>query len=236
MAATASRARPRSCDTRTRELADRQRGPRVVSGRPGGRAGGPGGARGAGLGRLQAGPVRDGDALAGRGRPGGGRQPRHRRHWRRCPSVSSSCSRRSPIFSSGPPPSGCWPAMRSPPSASCAAPCGLSGTSGDIVPPVAVVDVGSNSVRLFLWEGTDDAGPVGPRLTTVTGLRRKAGRDGTIARDALSRLERLRGDLRRDDAGPRASSGGWRSGPARCATRPTVRPSRRSSVTSSACR
>ena len=78
--------------------------------------------------------------------------------------------------------------MRSPPSASCAAPCGLSGTSGDIAPPVAVVDVGSNSVRLFLWEGTDDAGPVGPRLTTVTGLRRKAGRDGTIARDALSRL------------------------------------------------
>jgi len=56
------------------------------------------------------------------------------------------------------------------------------------MPPVAVVDVGSNSVRLFLWEGTDDAGPVGPRLTTVTGLRRKAGRDGTIARDALSRL------------------------------------------------
>jgi exopolyphosphatase/guanosine-5'-triphosphate,3'-diphosphate pyrophosphatase len=64
----------------------------------------------------------------------------------------------------------------------------LSGTSDDIAPPVAVVDVGSNSVRLLLWEGTADDGPVGPRLTTVTGLRRNAGRDGTIARDALSRL------------------------------------------------
>jgi exopolyphosphatase/guanosine-5'-triphosphate,3'-diphosphate pyrophosphatase len=53
---------------------------------------------------------------------------------------------------------------------------------------VAVVDVGSNSVRLLLWEGTDGDGPVGPRLTTVTGLRRGAAADGTIAPDALSRL------------------------------------------------
>lgn len=64
----------------------------------------------------------------------------------------------------------------------------MSASSLDTAPPVAVVDVGSNSVRLFLWEGSDDDGPVGPRLTTVTGLRRGAAPDGTIARDALSRL------------------------------------------------
>lgn len=64
----------------------------------------------------------------------------------------------------------------------------MSGTSPDTAPPVAVVDVGSNSVRLFLCEGTNRDGPVGPRLTTVTGLRRGADQDGRIARDALSRL------------------------------------------------
>jgi exopolyphosphatase/guanosine-5'-triphosphate,3'-diphosphate pyrophosphatase len=64
----------------------------------------------------------------------------------------------------------------------------LSGTRIDNVPPVAVVDIGSNSVRLFLWEGTNGEGPSGPRLTTVTGLRRGAAPDGRIARDALSRL------------------------------------------------
>ena len=41
---------------------------------------------------------------------------------------------------------------------------------------------------MFLWEGTDRDGPVGPRLTTVTGLRRGADRDGRVTRDALSRL------------------------------------------------
>lgn len=64
----------------------------------------------------------------------------------------------------------------------------MSGTSPDSAPPVAIVDVGSNSVRLFLWEGSGEDGPRGPRLTTVTGLRRNAGEDGTIDPDALSRL------------------------------------------------
>lgn len=54
--------------------------------------------------------------------------------------------------------------------------------------PLAVVDVGSNSIRLFLCEGIDAAGPIGPRTTTVTGLRRGALDDGTIADDALGRL------------------------------------------------
>jgi exopolyphosphatase/guanosine-5'-triphosphate,3'-diphosphate pyrophosphatase len=54
---------------------------------------------------------------------------------------------------------------------------------------VAIVDVGSNSVRLFLWSGEDGDGPVGSRLTTVTGLRRGAAADGTVAEDALARLD-----------------------------------------------
>lgn len=62
-----------------------------------------------------------------------------------------------------------------------------SRRAGD--PPVAIVDVGSNSVRLFLWDGESDAGPTGSRLTTVTGLRRGADADGTVAGDALARLD-----------------------------------------------
>ena len=54
--------------------------------------------------------------------------------------------------------------------------------------PLAVVDVGSNSIRLFLCEGIDAAGPHGPRTTTVTGLRGGAAPDGTIAPAALERL------------------------------------------------
>jgi exopolyphosphatase / guanosine-5'-triphosphate,3'-diphosphate pyrophosphatase len=54
--------------------------------------------------------------------------------------------------------------------------------------PLAVVDVGSNSIRLFLCEGVDAAGPHGPRTTTVTGLRGGAAPDGTIAPAALDRL------------------------------------------------
>lgn len=54
---------------------------------------------------------------------------------------------------------------------------------------LAVVDVGSNSVRLFLCEGADDSGPLGERFTTVTGLRRGAAADGTIAEPALARLD-----------------------------------------------
>jgi len=54
---------------------------------------------------------------------------------------------------------------------------------------VAVVDLGSNSVRLFLCDGIDAAGPTGERYSTVTGLRRGAGADGAIAEDALARLD-----------------------------------------------
>jgi exopolyphosphatase / guanosine-5'-triphosphate,3'-diphosphate pyrophosphatase len=54
---------------------------------------------------------------------------------------------------------------------------------------LAVVDVGSNSLRLFLCEGVGPSGPQGERVTTVIGLRRRAGADGTIAPDALERLD-----------------------------------------------
>jgi len=53
----------------------------------------------------------------------------------------------------------------------------------------AVVDVGSNSVRLFLCEGIGPDGPEGRRRTTITGLRRGAAGDGSIAEDALGRLD-----------------------------------------------
>lgn len=56
-------------------------------------------------------------------------------------------------------------------------------------PRIAVLDLGSNSVRLFLCDGIDGAGPRGDRRTTVTGLRRGASADGTIADDALDRLD-----------------------------------------------
>jgi exopolyphosphatase / guanosine-5'-triphosphate,3'-diphosphate pyrophosphatase len=55
---------------------------------------------------------------------------------------------------------------------------------------LAVVDVGSNSVRLLLCEGIGPDGPRGERETTVIGLRRGAAPDGTIAPDALERLDR----------------------------------------------
>ena len=54
---------------------------------------------------------------------------------------------------------------------------------------VAVVDVGSNSTRLFLCDGIDSDGPRGERITTITALRRGAGSDGTIAADALGRFD-----------------------------------------------
>lgn len=56
---------------------------------------------------------------------------------------------------------------------------------------LAVVDVGSNSTRLFLCTGCDAAGPCGERITTVTGLRRGAGADGAIADAALARLDEV---------------------------------------------
>jgi len=54
---------------------------------------------------------------------------------------------------------------------------------------VAVVDVGSNSVRLFLCEGLEAGQPVGERLTTVTALRRGAAADGTVSDEAIGRLD-----------------------------------------------
>jgi len=54
---------------------------------------------------------------------------------------------------------------------------------------VAVVDLGSNSTRLFLCEGIGPGGPEGPRWTMVTALKRGAAPDGTIAPDALARTE-----------------------------------------------
>ena len=54
---------------------------------------------------------------------------------------------------------------------------------------LAVIDVGSNSLRLFLCEGIGPDGPRGERETTVIGLRRGAAEDGTIAPDALQRLD-----------------------------------------------
>lgn len=53
----------------------------------------------------------------------------------------------------------------------------------------AIVDIGSNSIRLFLCSGRDGAGPAGERFTVITALRRGAAADGTIARDALERLD-----------------------------------------------
>lgn len=54
--------------------------------------------------------------------------------------------------------------------------------------PLAIVDVGSNSTRLFLCSGIGPAGPEGERFTTITGLRRGAAEDGTVTDDALERL------------------------------------------------
>lgn len=44
-------------------------------------------------------------------------------------------------------------------------------------------------MRLFLWDGEGPDGPTGARLTTVTGLRRGAEDDGTVADEALARLD-----------------------------------------------
>ena len=56
--------------------------------------------------------------------------------------------------------------------------------------PRAFVDVGSNSVRCFL---PDHDPPI--RTTRVIGLRRGAGPDGSLARDALARLDQCLGDI-----------------------------------------
>lgn len=54
---------------------------------------------------------------------------------------------------------------------------------------VAVVDIGSNSLRLFLCTGLRDGQPEGERTATVTALRRGAAPDGTVTDDALDRLD-----------------------------------------------
>ena len=53
----------------------------------------------------------------------------------------------------------------------------------------AVLDVGSNSVRLLLLEGLTPHGAIGERRATVTGLRKGAGADGAVSADALQRLD-----------------------------------------------
>jgi exopolyphosphatase / guanosine-5'-triphosphate,3'-diphosphate pyrophosphatase len=58
----------------------------------------------------------------------------------------------------------------------------------------AVIDVGSNSVRLLLAEGIDVTGALGERVVTVTGLRRGAGADGRVTAAALARLDTCLGD------------------------------------------
>lgn len=54
---------------------------------------------------------------------------------------------------------------------------------------LAVLDVGSNSLRLFCCEAVAPDGPRGRRWSTVIGLRRGAGSDGTLTDDALGRLD-----------------------------------------------
>ncbi len=54
---------------------------------------------------------------------------------------------------------------------------------------LAVVDIGSNSTRLFLCERIAEAGPHGDRHTQITGLRRGAAPDGTVTAEAIERLE-----------------------------------------------
>jgi exopolyphosphatase/guanosine-5'-triphosphate,3'-diphosphate pyrophosphatase len=53
---------------------------------------------------------------------------------------------------------------------------------------LAVVDIGSNSTRLFLCEGIGAQGPFGERQSRITGLRRGAAPDGSIAGEAIERL------------------------------------------------
>lgn len=54
---------------------------------------------------------------------------------------------------------------------------------------LAIVDLGSNSLRLMLCEGIGPDGPRGERRSVVIGLRRGAAPDGTLADEALVRLD-----------------------------------------------
>lgn len=53
----------------------------------------------------------------------------------------------------------------------------------------AVIDVGSNSVRLLLADSVGPSGAEGERIVTVTGLRRDAAPDGAVTDGALQRLD-----------------------------------------------
>lgn len=53
---------------------------------------------------------------------------------------------------------------------------------------LAIVDIGSNSTRLFLCEGIGDEGPTGERDSRITGLRRGAADDGSVTEAAITRL------------------------------------------------
>ena len=61
---------------------------------------------------------------------------------------------------------------------------------------LAIVDVGSNSTRLFLCSCIGQEGPEGERVTTITALRRGAGPDGTVTEEALERLGACLADYR----------------------------------------
>ena len=64
--------------------------------------------------------------------------------------------------------------------------------------------MGSNSDNVLLMTGLDDEGPVGRRRTDVVGLRRGAAHDGTLAAEALERLDRYlaaRGEIALDTYG-----------------------------------
>jgi exopolyphosphatase/guanosine-5'-triphosphate,3'-diphosphate pyrophosphatase len=54
---------------------------------------------------------------------------------------------------------------------------------------VAAVDIGSNSMRILKATGLGPSGPIGERLTSIIGLKRGAADDGTLADDALQRLD-----------------------------------------------
>ena len=60
-----------------------------------------------------------------------------------------------------------------------------------MTPPAAVVDLGSNSVRLLAARDAGDE-----RTTTITALRRGAADDGTLTEEALQRLDACLGALR----------------------------------------
>ncbi|MEZ5081685.1 MAG: hypothetical protein R2878_13745 [Thermoleophilia bacterium] len=72
-----------------------------------------------------------------------------------------------------------------------------------MVAPTAILDIGSNTVRLFLNEAAAGHIPEGPRFSTVVGLRRGAAPDGSLAAESLLRLDACLADF-----GERAAAAG----------------------------